>query len=420
MESFSVAAADWFLRPATQAVFASLNREGFEARAVGGAVRNALLGAGAVSEVDFATTATPGEVIRLAAEAGIRAYPSGIEHGTVTLVVEGNPFEVTTLRRDISTDGRHAVVAFGNDWALDAGRRDFTINALYADMTGRVHDPLGGLDDLRAGRVRFIRDAGERIREDYLRILRFFRFSADYAAGEFDREGIEAAIRERLGLLRLSRERIRMELLRILVARRATEAIDIMDETGLMLLLLGGVSRRARFDRLCRIEEALNLAPDPIFRLAALSLFVEEDAARIAERLRLSSRESEDLLRLSALEPQIAARSGRRALEACLYRIGPRLYLGRLLLTWAGARDSAEDPHWRSAVELAHHWQRPLFPVGGADLIALGWEPGPALGEALKRLKGLWVEGGFAASKKDLLNIAASWDNSKANTNHGE
>ena len=384
MESFSVAAADWFLRPATQAVFASLNCEGFEARAVGGAVRNALLGSGTVPEVDFATSALPDEVMRLAAEAGVKAHPSGIEHGTVTLVVEGNPFEVTTLRRDISTDGRHAVVAFGNDWALDAGRRDFTINALYADMTGRVHDPLGGLNDLRAGRVRFIRDAGERIREDYLRILRFFRFSADYAAGEFDREGIEAAIRERLGLLRLSRERIRMELLRILVARRAPEAIEIMDESGLLLLLLGGMSRRGRFDRLCRIEEALNLAPDPIFRLAALSLFVEEDAARIAERLRLSSRELEDLLRLSALEPQIAAHSGRRALEACLYRIGPRLYLGRLLLTWAGAprftRGSPLAFRRRVGVPLAEalissRWRRPnRFRVGARSSPWRGFE----------------------------------------------
>ncbi|MGA7326149.1 MAG: CCA tRNA nucleotidyltransferase [Rhodomicrobium sp.] len=420
MENLSVSAADWFLRPATQAVFASLNGEGFETRAVGGAVRNALLGSGPVSEVDFATTALPDEVMRLAADAGIKTYPSGIEHGTVTLVVDGNPFEVTTLRRDVSTDGRHAVVAFGNDWALDARRRDLTINALYADINGRVHDPLGSLDDLRAGRVRFIGDPHERIREDYLRILRFFRFSAGYAVGEFDREGIKAAVQERLGLLQLSRERIRMELLRILVTRRASEAIEIMDESGLLLLLLGGVSRRARFDQLCRIEEALNLVPDPIFRLGSLCLFVEEDAARITERLRLSSREASDLESLSALGPRITAHLERQALEECLYRIGPRLYLGRLLLTWAGSRDSPEDPHWRSALELARHRQRPLFPVGGADLIALGWEPSPGLGAALKKLEGLWVEGGFAASKEELLNIAASWQNSKAITNHGE
>ena len=227
----SVAAADWFLWPGTQAVFACLNREGFEARVVGGAVRNALLGL-PVTEVDFATTAKPEDVTRLAAQAGIKTVPTGIAHGTVTLIAGGVPFEVTSLRRDVETDGRHATVAFGTDWADDARRRDFTMNALYADAQGKVHDPLGGLSDLRGGRVRFVGDPAQRIREDYLRTLRFFRFSAGYAAGAFDPDGITAAIRERMGLLRLSRERVRTELLRILVAPRAGEAIEIMEDTG--------------------------------------------------------------------------------------------------------------------------------------------------------------------------------------------
>ena len=215
----SVAAADWFLWPGTQAVFACLNRDGFESRVVGGAVRNALLGR-PVNEVDFATTAKPDDVVRLAAQAGIKTVPTGIAHGTVTLIACGVPFEVTSLRRDVETDGRHATVAFGTDWAEDARRRDFTMNALYADAQGKVHDPLGGLNDLRAGRVRFVGDPAQRIREDYLRTLRFFRFSAGYARGAFDPEGIAAAIRERMGLLRLSRERVRTELLRILAAPR--------------------------------------------------------------------------------------------------------------------------------------------------------------------------------------------------------
>ena len=177
----SVAAADWFLWPGTQAVFACLNRDGFEARVVGGAVRNALLGR-PVNEVDFATTATPDDVLRLAAQAGIKTVPTGIAHGTVTLIACGVPFEVTALRRDVETDGRHATVAFGTDWAEDARRRDFTMNALYADAQGKVHDPLGGLSDLRAGRVRFVGDPAQRIREDYLRTLRFFRFSAGIRA----------------------------------------------------------------------------------------------------------------------------------------------------------------------------------------------------------------------------------------------
>ena len=275
-------ASDWFLWPGTQAVFACLNREGFEARVVGGAVRNALLGR-PVTEVDFATTAKPEDVTRLAAQAGIKTVPTGIAHGTVTLIAAGVPFEVTSLRRDVETDGRHATVAFGTDWAEDARRRDFTMNALYADAQGEVHDPLGALSDLRGGRVRFVGDPAQRIREDYLRTLRFFRFSAGYAAGAFDPDGITAAIRERLGLLRLSRERVRTELLRILVAPRADEAIEVMEDTGLLLLLLGGIARRGRFERLCRIEAALKLAPNPVLRLAALGTFVEEDAAGSAK-----------------------------------------------------------------------------------------------------------------------------------------
>ncbi len=323
----SVATADWFLWPGTQAVFACLNRDGFEARVVGGAVRNALLGR-PVNEVDFATTATPDDVVRLAAEAGIKTVPTGIAHGTVTLIACGVPFEVTALRRDVDTDGRHATVAFGTDWAEDARRRDFTMNALYADAGGRVHDPLGGLGDLRAGRVRFVGDPAQRIREDYLRTLRFFRFSAGYAAGAFDPEGIRAAIRERMGLLRLSRERVRTELLRILVCPRAGEAIEIMDETGLLLLLTGGVARRMRFDRLCGIEAALGLAPAPVLRLAALAAFVVEDAGRLGEKLRLSSHEAKELEALAAVSPAISPALGEAALRVLLYKLGRRCFSG--------------------------------------------------------------------------------------------
>ncbi len=278
MTGLSVANAEWFLKPETQAVFACLNREGFEARVVGGAVRNTLLDE-PVREVDFATTARPEDTLRMAAQAGFKTAPTGISHGTVTLIVHGIPFEVTTLRQDVETHGRHATVAFGEDWAEDARRRDFTMNALYAGSKGDVYDPLGGAGDLLARRVRFVGDARTRIQEDYLRILRFFRFSARYAQGAFDREGVAAAIFERLGLQRLSRERIRSELLHILVARRAMDAIEVMDQSGLLILILGGVARRERFNRLCRIEAALGLWPDPIFRLAALGVFIREDAA---------------------------------------------------------------------------------------------------------------------------------------------
>ncbi|MGA9765993.1 MAG: CCA tRNA nucleotidyltransferase [Rhodomicrobium sp.] len=401
----SVTNADWFLRPETQAIFACLNREGFEVRAVGGAVRNALLGR-PVTEVDFATAATPEDTLRLAADAGIKSVPTGIAHGTVTLIVNGAPFEVTSLRRDVETDGRHATVAFGSDWAEDARRRDFTMNALYADAQGKVHDPLGGLSDLRAGRVRFVGDPVQRIREDYLRILRFFRFSAEYAQGGFDRDGLAAATRERMGLMRLSRERVRMELLRILIPRRAGEAIKIMDETGLLLLLLGGVARRVRFERLCKIEAALELEPDPILRLAALGVFVEEDAVRLTDRLRLSSQEAKELEGLSAISPRVSAQLGKAALEVLLYKLGARGYLGRLLLAWAASEAAPDDKDWHSAASLAAKWQRPSFPLGGADLIALGLKPGPALGALLKDLEEQWIAGGFTAGREALLDLA--------------
>lgn len=401
----SVANADWFLRPETQTVFACLNRDGHEVRAVGGAVRNALLGR-PVAEVDFATAAKPEEVLKLAANAGIKTAPTGIAHGTVTLIVNGVPFEVTSLRRDVETDGRHATVAFGSDWTEDARRRDFTINALYADAQGKVHDPLGGLNDLRAGRVRFVGEPLQRIREDYLRILRFFRFSAEYAQGDFDREGIAAAIRERMGLLRLSRERIRMEFLRILVTRRAAEAIQIMDEAGLLLLFLGGVVRRARFERLCQIEAALGCQGDAIRRLAALGAFVEEDAGRLSGKLRLSSQEAKELESLSALAPSIPAGLTKSTLDVLLYKLGLRLYLGRLLLAWAASGAASDDTDWRSAAALAAKWNRPVFPLSGADLIALGLRPGPALGALLKGLEEKWAAGGFVEGKDALLQLA--------------
>ncbi len=401
----SVANADWFLRPQTRALFACLNREGFEVRAVGGAVRNALLGR-PVTEVDFATTARPEDAVRLAAEAGIKTVPTGLAHGTVTLIAAGVPFEVTSLRRDVETDGRHATVAFGSGWAEDARRRDFTMNALYADAAGNVHDPLGGLSDLRAGRVRFVGDPVQRIREDYLRILRFFRISAEYAQGGFDSDGLAAAIRERMGLLRLSRERVRMELLRILIARRAGEAIELMDEAGLLLLLLGGVAQRQRFERLCKIESALTLEPNPILRLVALGTFVEEDADRLADKLRLSSQEAKELEGLSAISPPISAKSGKAALEVLLYRLGARGYLGRVLLAWAATGAAPDDKDWHFAASLAAGWQRPSFPLGGADLIALGLMPGPALGALLKDLEEQWIAGGFCADRETLLDLA--------------
>src|SRR6478736_4340296 len=265
-----LAGAEWLTRPGMRAVFTALGPDGVETRVVGGAVRDTLLGLPVTQAVDLATTAEPEKVIALAERAGLKTVPTGIDHGTVTVIADGAPFEVTTLRRDVETYGRRAKIAYTTSWEEDAKRRDFTLNALYADRDGKVFDPLGGYGDLQAGRVRFIGDAEARIREDYLRILRFFRFNAYYGKGGLDVEGLRAAVRLREGLGQLSAERIGGELKRILVAPGATRAVEALFDYGLLTSLLGGVPRLARLARLVSIETALWLPPDAALRLAAL------------------------------------------------------------------------------------------------------------------------------------------------------
>jgi tRNA nucleotidyltransferase/poly(A) polymerase len=259
--SVTLGDAPWLTSGATARVLKLLNGEGEEARAVGGAVRNALMKL-PVGEVDVATTAVPDEVIRRAKAAGIKSVPTGIDHGTVTLVVDAKPFEVTTLREDTETFGRHARVSFGRDWVGDANRRDFTINALSAGPDGVVHDYVGGLADIAARRVRFIGDAGKRIEEDYLRILRFFRIHAAFGAGEVDRSGYLACIGARAGLATLSAERLRMEMLKLLVAGGAAGAIEAMADSGLLQAIVGGVTYAGSFSAMIGAEQALGLKAD--------------------------------------------------------------------------------------------------------------------------------------------------------------
>jgi tRNA nucleotidyltransferase/poly(A) polymerase len=265
-------------------------------RAVGGAVRNALVGR-PVADVDIATDARPEEVTRAAEAAGLKAIPTGLAHGTVTVVAGGRPYEITTLRQDVETHGRHATVAFTDDWAEDARRRDFTLNALYCGADGTLFDPLGGYPDLAARRVRFIGDADERIREDYLRILRFFRLTAEFAEGPADAGGLAACVRERTGLAVLSAERVRVELLRLLAAPRGAEIGALMQDYGLLPGVLGAAPRPTLLARLAAIETVLRFAPDPVLRLAALAVEVPEDAERLRDRLRLSNDEAAKLAR---------------------------------------------------------------------------------------------------------------------------
>jgi len=286
--------AAWLTSGGAARVLALLNADGEEARVVGGAVRNALLGL-PVGEIDIATTAHPEEVMRRAKAAHIKAVPTGVEHGTVTLVIEGEPFEVTTLREDIETFGRKAKVAFGRDWACDATRRDFTINGLSVSPDGVVHDAVGGLADIAAKRVRFSGEPSQRIAEDYLRILRFFRIHAAYGEGAPDRDGYLACIAGREGLAGLSAERIRMEMFKLVVAKGAAPALIAMDDAGLLLRLTAGVVFHGAFAGMIAVECELGLAPDPVRRLGALAVAVTEDAKRISQRWRLSNVEAKRL-----------------------------------------------------------------------------------------------------------------------------
>jgi poly(A) polymerase len=396
--------APWLKSGPTARVLALLNRDGEEARVVGGAVRNALLKI-PTGDIDIATTAVPDEVVRRARAAGIKSVPTGIEHGTVTLVVDGLPFEVTTLREDIETFGRKAKVAFGRDWVRDAERRDFTINGLSVDADGVVHDHVGGLDDIAARRVRFIGDPNQRLAEDYLRILRFFRIHAAYGAGEPDRVGYLACIGARAGLANLSAERVRMEMLKLMVAEGAAGAIAAMADGGLLLPIFGGVAYTGPFAAMISAEHLLGLEPSAIRRLGALAVAVTEDARRLATRLRLTNAETRTLdsmghrwWRLAGMDEAIARRR--------LYRLGEDRYRDRLMLAWARAGAGADTAHWRELALLPERWSAPKFPLKAADFVARGIAEGPALGQALALAEDAWLAADFPLDRPALEAIA--------------
>ncbi len=388
-------------------LFSALNGDGEEARVVGGAVRNALLGE-PVGDIDIATTATPDVVIARARAAGLKTIPTGVEHGTVTVIVEGTPFEVTTLREDVETDGRRAKVRFGRDFTRDARRRDFTMNALFVGADGRVHDVVDGLADLGARRVRFIGDARRRIREDYLRAARLFRFHAAYGEGDMDRDAFDAAIAERAGLETLSRERVRAELLKLLAARRAGEVARDMSDAGLLGLLLGGVASPARLQRVIAIEAVMGGAPDVTLRLAALGAIVAEDAERLRERLRLSNAEAERLGRAMAALAPLRGSDGppaRGRLREMLFAHGRRAALDAAVLAQAEACVAPDDPAWRSALRFLTDTPEPRLPFSGADLLARGAVAGRGVGETLKRLQAAWIRAGFPSDPHELSRL---------------
>jgi poly(A) polymerase len=399
-----LADAAWLKEGEVARLLSLLDRDGEEARVVGGAVRNALLQV-PIGEIDVATTALPDEVTRRVEAAGGKAVPTGVEHGTVTAIIGHRPIEVTTLRQDVETFGRKARVVFGRDWRADAERRDFTINALSATAAGALYDYVGGLDDIAARRVRFIGEPQRRIEEDYLRILRFFRFHANFGEGAPDSAGLHACIAVRAGFETLSRERVRAELLKLLLAPRATATLAIMAECGLLGMILGGVAFLASFENLVKAEAALGAEPDAVRRLGALGVWVKEDTDRLTSRLRLSGAEAERLLALEHWWRVVSDRGAQPA-RALLYELGPQLFLDRVLVAWTRSDAGAADNNWRQLATLPQRWTVPSFPLKAADFVQRGVQAGPQLGDALRAAEKAWIAADFPADREILNKIA--------------
>ncbi len=396
--------APWLTRGPLPRLIAVLDRDGEEARVVGGAVRNALLGM-PIHEIDVATTALPEEVKRRVEAAGFKAVPTGIAHGTITVVADGHPFEVTTLRQDVETYGRHAKVAFGRDWRTDAERRDFTINGLSAAADGTVYDYVGGLADLAERRVRFIGDPAKRIAEDYLRILRFFRFHAAYGSSDHPyAEGIAACIAGRDGLEQLSRERVRMEVMKLVVAPHAVPTLIAMADAGLLTRVIGGIGYLSAFEMMAKVAAATGLAADPVRRLGALALAVAEDAERLWQKLRLTNSEHERLAAMVERWWRVKPGNEQDA-RALLYRLGPEKFTDRVLLAWAHSDAGAHDAAWLALATLPLRWTAPAFPLRAADFMARGVEKGPALGAVMRAAEEAWIKAGFPVDAGELARI---------------
>jgi poly(A) polymerase len=396
---------DWMTADSTRSLLAALGAGGAPVRFVGGCVRDAILGL-TPADVDVATPEQPAQVIRRLEKAKLKAVPTGIEHGTVTAVVPPVTFQVTTLRRDVSTDGRHATVAFGTDWAEDAARRDFTINALYADADGRLYDYTGGRADLAAGIVRFIGDPAQRVAEDYLRVLRFFRFHARFGKGAPDAAALAACTAAAGSLGRLSGERIRDELLKILILPNAAEALALMQQSGVLATLLP----EARLDaaalgRLIGLQASVAAfgGPEPdVWPRLALLLDGNTDADAVADRLRLSNAQRlrlQGILSLPTFDPAIMADDS--VFRLALYRLGAEHCRDGILLA-ASRRDIDETAAVARAVASAG-WQRPVFPLRGADILAAGFSPGPTVSALLNELESWWADAGFEPGREACL-----------------
>jgi poly(A) polymerase len=357
-----------------------------------------------IDDIDIATTLTPDAVIEALGQARLRAVPTGVDHGTVTAISNGRPYEITTLRRDVSTDGRRAVVSFTRDWDQDAQRRDFRFNALYVDIHGRLYDPTGeGVNDAREGRVVFVGDPMTRIREDYLRILRFFRFHAWYGRGDPDQDAL-AACKALTGQADgLAAERIQKELLKLLAADEPRAALRLMAATGVLSSILPTVKSLARFEGLITIETEQLFENDPELRLAALIPDDPEVAEQLAESLRLSNALKERLVEAVGASPRIVSWMSPREIRRVIYVLGLQTFSDRVKLAWAAAGRSATTPQWRGLLALGQSWTPPAFPLTGDEVLKAGVPKGPMVGEVMREVETWWIDQDFIDDKFSLI-----------------
>ncbi len=395
--SESLGLRPWMTAPETTAVFDALEAEGGAgcARFVGGCVRNALVGR-PIDDIDIATTLTPERVVMALRAAGLGAVPTGIEHGTVTAVSNRKPHEITTLRRDVTTDGRRATVAFTDDWAEDAQRRDFTLNALYADRDGAIFDPTGqGMADAKAGRIVFVGAPEQRLGEDHLRNLRFFRFLAWFGKGAPDDAALAACAALKNHVEGLSAERVSKELLKLLAADDPREAVRLMAETGVLEVILKAPVNLARFDALIGIESDQLFETEPVLRLAALLPDDQLAGRRFAERLRLSNADRDRLQAALSQSPVLKSWMSPREIRREIYSADLPTFRDRAKLAWAASPRSATTMQWRGLIALAEGWVAPTFPLTGDDVIKAGTPKGPLVGQVLREVEDWWIDHDF-------------------------
>ena len=394
----------WLQSESVQKIFSILEESGAETRVVGGAVRNSILGL-EFKEIDFATTATPDEVIALFTAKKIRTIPTGAEYGTVTVVLDSVNYEVTTLREDIQTDGRHAVVKFGKNWSKDAERRDFTMNALYLDRYGKLFDYTGGYQDCLNKKIEFIGSAEQRIQEDYLRILRYFRFMATFGFVEFDKATMSAILKNKNGLNQLSPERISMEMKKILVGSFAAEIIEKMVETGLFQILTGGDVHLPQFQKLIQLSKSLKFEINPTVMIYTLVISDSEDIDRVVEKMHFLNSERKRMHSIYEFSKVSILDLADLELTKLLYKYGRQTSFDGVLIQFINGQLPEQKSKLNLILRKLSELEIPEFEISGKDLITMGVKPGKQMGELLKRGESAWINSGFKLSKNELLQL---------------